>query len=217
MAYVVPEENPVEIAGDGEAADWDEWQSEQVPNWESVWDQTFSTPSHSEDPTYNTAGVMSSYTGEPISANEARDWVDHAAKRVLSLKPERVLDVGCGLGRTLFRVGPYCRKYVGVDFSKPALDYVKDHLNLLENPPIDLWFLHASANQLQGIANDSFDLVIINGVVMYFPSMHYLVEVIEQSLAIASPDGCIFVGDVRSLPLLDAFHFQRDFIKRIRM
>jgi len=48
--------------------------------------------------------------------------------------------------------------------------------------------------------------VIINSVVQYFPSVEYLVKVLEQTIKQVRPEGSIFIGDVRSLPLLRAFH-----------
>ncbi len=207
VAYIVPEEDPTDSAVNDERGKVDVLQKEQVSNWEAVWDEAFSEPPPSADATCNTAGVISSYTGKPIPADEARDWVDHAAKRVRSLAPDRVLDIGCGLGRTLFRVAPGCSKYWGVDFSKPALDYVKRHLHLLKDPPSDIRFLQASADQLGDVPDESFDVVILNGVVMYFPSMRYLMDVIERASALAVQGGHIFIGYIRSLPLLEAFHF----------
>jgi amino acid adenylation domain-containing protein len=211
IAYLVPWQTGPRTEATAAEIPWEAWQDEQVSQWESVWNHTFSAPPESMDPTCNTAGVISSYTGELIPPEETRVWVDTAAKRILDLKPDRVLDIGCGLGRTLFRVAPYCSRYWGADFSKPALDYVERHLHLLKSnsvgaTPPDIRLMVAAAHELADIAPDSFDLVIINGVVMYFPSMGYLVDVVERALEIVTAGGHIFIGDVRSLPLLEAFH-----------
>ncbi|HEX2095543.1 MAG TPA: phosphopantetheine-binding protein, partial [Longimicrobiaceae bacterium] len=40
----------------------------------------------------------------------------------------------------------------------------------------------------------------------YFPGVEYLLRVLEGAAAAVRPGGRIFVGDVRSLPLLEAFH-----------
>ena len=47
---------------------------------------------------------------------------------------------------------------------------------------------------------------MINSVVQYFPTVDYLVRVLEGAARIVKPGGTIFVGDVRSLPLLETFH-----------
>ena len=48
--------------------------------------------------------------------------------------------------------------------------------------------------------------MILNSVVQYFPSIEYLVRVLEGAVQAVAEGGYIFVGDVRSLPLLEAFH-----------
>jgi acyl carrier protein len=48
--------------------------------------------------------------------------------------------------------------------------------------------------------------VILNSVVQYFPSIDYLVRVLEGAVEALAPGGFIFIGDVRTLPLLQAFH-----------
>ncbi len=62
------------------------------------------------------------------------------------------------------------------------------------------------AGDFEGIGPESFDTVIINSVAQYLPSIEYLKEVLEGAVAAVSPCGRIFIGDVRNLPLLKAFH-----------
>ncbi len=52
----------------------------------------------------------------------------------------------------------------------------------------------------------SFDLVVINSVAQYFPSIEYLLGVLEKAVKALRPGGAIFVGDVRNQELLEAFH-----------
>jgi hypothetical protein len=53
---------------------------------------------------------------------------------------------------------------------------------------------------------NAFDLIVINSVVQYFPSALYLVQLLEQVVPLVKEGGTIFLGDVRSLPLHEAFH-----------
>src|SRR3989337_815490 len=55
-------------------------------------------------------------TGQHIPAEEMRIWVDDAVKRILSLQPSRVLEIGCGTGLLLFRIAPHSLRYWGPDF-----------------------------------------------------------------------------------------------------
>ncbi|NJQ98258.1 MAG: hypothetical protein HC784_12960 [Hydrococcus sp. CSU_1_8] len=61
------------------------------------------------------------------------------------------------------------------------------------------------ADDFETIDAEAFDTVILNSVVQYFPSVDYLLRVLEGSLNVMT-EGCIFIGDVRSLPLLGAYY-----------
>lgn len=202
VAYVVPKR---QTGNSPEDPSWAELQEKKVSEWQTLFDQIFAEADEPKDPTTNTAGVNSSYTNSPIPAAESRDWVEHAAKRILSLNPNRVLDIGCGLGRTLFRIAPYCSRYWGADFSQAALDYVEQHLDLLGNKRAEIKLIQANADDLSEISAHHFDTVVINGVTQYFPHIEHLVKVLEGALNAVEPGGVIFVGDVRSLPLLEPF------------
>ena len=47
--------------------------------------------------------------------------------------------------------------------------------------------------------------MILNSVVQYFPSAGYLLTVLERALALVER-GAVFLGDIRSLPLLETYH-----------
>src|SRR5262249_19557343 len=59
--------------------------------------------------------------GEPIPPDEMREQVDETVERIRSLRPRRILEIGCGTGLLLFRLAPDCDRYVGTDFSTIAL------------------------------------------------------------------------------------------------
>ena len=66
--------------------------------------------------------------------------------------------------------------------------------------------LHKSAHDFEEIEPEAFDTVVINSVAQYFPSIDYLVRVLEGAVQAVATGGSVFVGDVRSLPLLEAYH-----------
>ncbi|HEV2704611.1 MAG TPA: methyltransferase, partial [Pyrinomonadaceae bacterium] len=181
-------------------------QAEQVAHWQALYEDMYARAPSLSDPTFNITGWNSSYTGQPIPAEEMREWVDDAVGRITSLRPQRVLEIGCGMGLLLFRIAPGCESYTGTDFSSAALNYVE---RLLEEdgrhiPGVRL--LQREADDFSGFAPQSFDTIILNSVVQYFPDVDYLLRVVEGALKVLAPGGRIFLGDVRSLPLLGAFH-----------
>jgi ubiquinone/menaquinone biosynthesis C-methylase UbiE len=158
------------------------------------------------NPTFNISGWNSSYSGEPIPAAQMQEWLDGTVERIVSLKPTRVLEIGCGTGLLLFQIAPHCDRYWGIDFSKAALNYIQ---NVLERPEYQLpqvTLLQRTADNFEGIEGETFDAVIINSVIQHFPSIDYLVQVLTNAVEVVEPGGFIFLGDLRSLPLLKAFH-----------
>ena len=182
-------------------------QTQQVQHWQTLYNQTYqSTDRHQSsainDQPFNITGWNSSYTGEPIPSEQMHEWVSDRVQQILVLKPQRVLEIGCGTGLLLFQIAPYCQEYVGTDFSTVSLESIQHQLEP-KLPQVKL--LHRMATDFQGIG-DAFDVVILNSIVQYFPSQDYLIQVLESAVQAVAPGGVLFLGDVRSLPLLTAFH-----------
>lgn len=179
---------------------------EKVSRWQELYDKTYAKTDELTDPIFNITGWNSSYTGQPIPAIEMREWVQGAVDHILTFDPKSVLEIGCGTGLLLFQLAPRCEKYLGIDFSSVALDYIRSKLTDLQDTRSRVTLLQRMANELGDVPDQAFDTVIINSVVQYFPNIEYLVDVLTQALKKVSPCGRIFLGDIRSLPLLQAFH-----------
>jgi amino acid adenylation domain-containing protein len=183
-----------------------EWRAEQVAQWQMTYDQTYSQPLAQADPTFNITGWNSSYTGQPIPAEQMHEWVDATVARILALRPRRVLEIGCGTGLLLFRIAPHCDEYVATDFSAVALSYIQQHLDAQPQVSARVTLAQRTADDFGAVADGAFDLVVLNSVAQYFPSIDYLVAVLEGAVRAVAPGGAIFIGDVRSRPLLESFH-----------
>ncbi len=183
-----------------------QWQGEYVSDWQMLYEQAYGQPQASiDDPTFNIIGWNSSYTSQAIPDWEMREWVENTVTRILSLSPQRVLEIGCGTGLLLSRVAKSCLEYWGCDYSSVAIQYVEQVCKTL--PGLNnVRLLHRMADNFADIPNGKFDIVVINSVVQYFPSVEYLLQVIEGAIAAIGQQGTLFVGDVRSLPLLGPFH-----------
>ena len=80
------------------------------------------------------------------------------------------------------RIAPSCEAYVGTDFSATALQYLQQWL-AQAGPAYARTTLQArAADDFSGMDAGSFDVVVLNSVVQYFPSADYLVEVLVPSL-----------------------------------
>jgi amino acid adenylation domain-containing protein len=197
VAYVVGQNDGGPPARGGEAS----WEREQVGRWARIYDETYAQPA-AADPRFNIIGWNSSYTNEPLTEAEMREQVDATAARIRFLKPQRVLEIGCGTGLLLFRLAPECRQYAATDFSAVAVDYVRGQLDAL--PQVTVW--QSPADDFSAIEPGAFDVVVLNSVVQYFPGAAYLERVLRGAVAAVRPGGHLFVGDVRSLALWEAFH-----------
>ncbi|WP_146131565.1 amino acid adenylation domain-containing protein [Merismopedia glauca] len=191
---------------DGVESSRDRLEAEQINQWQFIHNKDeFNLSKDNWSRTFNISGWMSSYTGELIPDIEMQEWVDRTVDRILALKPHKVLEIGCGTGLILFRVAPHCTSYVGTDFSETSLQYIEQQLHheSINLPQVTL--KQHKADELQEIEPQSFDTVIINSVIQYFPSIDYLITVIEQAANTIQPGGFIFIGDIRNYSLLEAF------------
>ena len=211
VAFVVesPEAADIESARSRAAAE-----AEQVGQWQSLYDQAYEeSPSPGDDSgadnSDNFVGWNSSYTDEPIPAEEMRQWAESTADRIRSrcrradASLGRVLELGCGTGLLLLRLAAGCERYVGRDFSARALAYLERRVAARGLPQVEL--RRALADDFSGLGEGDFDVVILNSVVQYFPSVHYLLEVLEQAVRRLAPGGVLFLGDLRSLALHRAY------------
>lgn len=177
---------------------------EQIGDWKTLYEQTYARMD-SGDPTFNISGWNSSFDGKPIPEQEMREWLDATIARIQSLGAKRILEIGCGTGLLLFRLAPHCERYVATDFSLAAVERIKRLRDRVAGA-CELEVLERPANDLSGFKQRDFDLVILNSVIQYFPDDQYLRSVLFNLAGLVKPGGHIFVGDVRSLPLLTAFH-----------
>ena len=176
--------------------------NEAVARWTSLWDEVYRAPS--VDSSCNFNGWNSSYTSERIPEADMREWVEATVQRVRSLRPRRVLEIGCGTGLLLLRLAPDCESYTGADASPEVVASVRREIERRGLGNVEV--RQAAAHELGGLNSEQFDVVIINSVIQYFPDETYLRAVLERVAEAVVPGGAIFVGDVRHYGLMEAFH-----------
>ena len=184
-----------------------EGEGEQVSSWRSVFEDLYEKSETQEtDPTLNLTGWMSSYTGQLIESEEMKSSIDETVRLVKASQPKRILELGCGIGLLVHRLAPHCERFVGTDFSREALTYLSTTLKKVEPALDNVTLLERSAEQLDGLDGREFDLVLLNSVVQYFPSVNYLTSLLTRAVECVRDTGTIVIGDVRSLPLSPRFH-----------
>ena len=156
-------------------------------------------------PGFNIAGWNSSYTRSPIPAEEMREWVDNTVADIAALHPAQILEIGCGTGLLLLRIAPGCERYVAIDFAPTVLKNVRGQMEALGGAWDAVTLLERSADNFDGLGENSFDTVIINSAAQYFPNLMYLTKVLERAVRVVKPGGRVFVGDLRNLELLKPF------------
>jgi ubiquinone/menaquinone biosynthesis C-methylase UbiE len=87
----------------------------------------------------------------------------------------RVLDVGCGTGRVMEHLAPWCREVHGIDISKRMVGEGRERLARLPN----VHFHHGNGYDLAGFGDGSFDVVYSIVALQHMPrtiAYNYLLE-----------------------------------------
>lgn len=197
IAYVVPAPVPA-----GSPTDVDR----HVTAWRRAYDGFYDGPVAAWDAAVHPAVWRSTYSGEPLSEPDVREAVQRATERILALQPRRVLELGCGTGLILSGVAPACESYCGVDVSRTGLARLRRQIDASPALRTRISLVCGTAADLPVRPDVRFDTVVINEVVQLFPDAGYLAGVLNAAIALLIPGGHVFVGGVRHLALLDAFH-----------
>jgi len=203
VAYVVPDTHYRGPEAEGSA---DVLTSEQVSQWAMTFDEAYQRGGSAADATFNIVGWNSSYTNQPIPAEEMRVWVETTVERILALEPKKVWEIGCGTGLLLFRVAPRCVAFHGTDVSQRALDFLATQMQRPELQLPQVTLDRKPADDFSGRGGEKVDAVVINSVIQYFPDLEYLVSVLAGAIDSVRSGGSVFIGDVRHFALLETFH-----------
>ncbi len=198
LAYVVPDTSTLGRQGTGTEV---YARDELVTQWESVFDDTY----ESESSGPNFRGWSSSYTDQPIPDEQMKEWLQGTVNRISALRPQRILEIGCGVGLLVQHLAPQASKYVGTDLSGRA---VKDLRSWVSSQPAlsHVELRQAEATDFAGMQPGEFDTVVLNSVVQYLPDVDYLLEVLKGASQLIGSRGRLFIGDLRHLAHVPMFH-----------
>ncbi|ENI04720.1 hypothetical protein COCC4DRAFT_40817 [Bipolaris maydis ATCC 48331] len=191
-----------DVVADEEPNDNDE--SQHVDTWEDQFDSKVYMPISnvlSEAVGRDFIGWTSMYDGSAIDKVEMNEWLDETIDTILNGgKPGKVLEVGTGTGMILFNLRDGLESYIGLDPSQKAVDFVKETARSIPTLADKVRVYKATAAELDRLPPIDANLVVINSVVQYFPSLDYLFKTVQQLLEIEGAS-TLFFGDVRSYAL----------------
>ena len=174
--------------------------------WRRVWNLTYADAGASAGGDVNLAGWISSYTGQPMSESDMREWVRDSAASVMATGARTYLEIGCGTGLLLLRIAPASDRYLGTDFSETAIRYTAGAIRARQLADRAALAVGSAENIAALVGSQRFECVIINSVAQYFPDEDYLTRTIRGAISVTEPGGFIFIGDVRHKGLADAFY-----------
>lgn len=201
VAYVVPKDNLLSKA---------DFNKKVIEKWKDEWDILYDEAkdkSGNENKSELDRNVTSLLTNDQKLVSDAyNEWFEQTIKRIKELKPKRVMEIGSGGGQILKAIAQKCEYFVATDISEIAIIEFQNYLqeNIDKFPPHKLYTLPADSR----IPEDyhSFDTIIINTVIQYFPDVDYLLKVIENALDYLADGGRIYIGDVQCYSLLNNYH-----------
>lgn len=187
----------------------EEYEQDQVNEWGNLFNSKTYTALEGvkgHQVGHDFVGWTSMYDGNDIEKEEMTEWLEDTIKSVLSRGPPgNVLEIGTGTGMLLFNLGHELQTYSGVEPSGKAIAFVDKAVRSVPTLASKVRLQQGTAadiNRLDGL--NSSNLVIVNSVVQYFPSLDYLSTVIKDLLRLEGTER-LFLGDIRSFALSREF------------
>lgn len=148
-----------------------------------------------EDP-ISRGGWKSSFTGELFTREEIIEYSNNIKTKLKPYinKNTRILEIGCASGFTMFELAPLVGFIYGTDLSDIILD--KTRKQALEQGYTNIQLKALPAHDIDKLAENNFDIIILNSVIQAFHGHNYFRQVIEKAVHLLKEEGIIFVGDI---------------------
>ncbi|GAB3929083.1 non-ribosomal peptide synthetase [Larkinella terrae] len=203
VAYVVPEQEKIRSRG---------------PDWKEKWKVIYDQGVHYESDIHLSEQNLDVAIVELISSRknirpEVAEWLQQSIQRIKELKPQRVLEIGCGAGQLVFRIAPDTQSYIATDYAETALNKLKQKLALHPEKWQHVSVRNALADDFSMVEASSLDLVLIHSVTQYLPDTNYLINVLREAANAVQSGGCIFIGDVHGKETLRMHHAYDHFLR----
>ena len=177
--------------------------------WGKLFDLSYQKIEEFEDSTKSTEVWKSSFDGANIAKEQMNEWVNDTVSRIKNLIGDNcnVLEIGCGNGIIFNSIIEEVEKYTGTDVAEKGLNIIRNsNKGKSSVEKIDLYQLDAL--EIDQLPDHKYDLIIVNSVAQYFPSLDYVFKVFKKLEKFTSSKCHIFLGDIRSLELQKLFYFE---------
>lgn len=162
--------------------------------WQQVWSAKGTAVQPERTPGVGTLERLMDLGGytSPTAAGALRAYERHFrfVRDSLSIAADdSVYEVGCGAGALLYWLHDQCAQVGGADFAAPLVEHARSALPAAND------LVHADAAAIE--TEPRYDVVLSNGVFIYFPAADYARTVVERMIAKATRSVGIF--DVNDL------------------
>ncbi|KAG0157832.1 hypothetical protein PDIDSM_5342 [Penicillium digitatum] len=155
-------------------------------------------------------GRTSMYNGNQMDNVELNEWLEDTIATIRSSgSTANILELGSGSGMILFNLANGLHSYVGLDPSEKAVDFVCSTVKSIPQLAERVYNIKGTADNINSLGVPiSANMVIVNSVAQYFPSLDYLLKIIDDLVQLKTAR-TIFFGDIRSYALFREFQVTR--------
>lgn len=155
--------------------------STEIPSYKEHWNWRARTP---EDALASVDGSVS----EEVLRHTGR-WAAAQVRAALDVRPDdRVLELGCGVGRIGRELAPHCREWVGADISDNMIDHAAERMADRDN----VTFHKLTRTSLETIDDESVDKAYSIAVFCHMDKED-LYLYLQELNRVLRPGGLIFV------------------------
>ncbi len=153
-------------------------------DYSSVWD---GVSTNIGDAHVSVCGTTDQAEYEKTGISTAQDVVAEAGVTGADV----VLEIGCGTGRVGAKLAPRCGQWIGADVSQNMLDYAEEALGDLPN----VSFRRLNGYDLEGVADESLDVVYCTGVFMHLDEWDRY-RYVSEAYRVLRPGGRVYFDNV---------------------